>query len=287
MEYIKKIKYLLFVFTTIFVASCATTKEIEVNKKIKYISENKLYNNVIDSTLNYSGLYFKKFSVNINNNGKKNNYKGVMKIQKDSAIWISMTAPLGIEVVRIIITKDSIKLVDRYNKQYFTGNFDYISSKFNNDFDYYTIQSIITNELFEFPKYDNKPFTRNFKYKIKNGKYVFFTFNERKIEKKNKRVERQNKKNKDLSIIYQANYIDPDNFRITEVIIDELSKDWKFNIKYDDFKKVEGQLFPMKINFCIEFGDSTFNCNISFNKLDFKEKVKLSFKIPSNYKKIE
>lgn len=287
MGYKRVFKYLLFVVLALVVVSCASTKDIKVKRKIKPISDNKLFNHVIDSSLDYSALYFKKFSVSINNNGKKNTYKGLMKIQRDSAIWISMTAPLGIEVARILITEDSVKLVDRYHKQYFKGDFDIIASKFNNEFDFYTIQSILTNDLFEFPKYDDKPFVRNFKGKVKNDSYVFYTFNERRLEKKYRRIERKNKRNKEASIVYQANYIDPDTFRITEVLIDELSKDWRFNIKYNDFKRVAGQLFPMKINFWVEAGEKRFSCKVSYSKMLFRKDVKLSFKIPSSYKKMK
>lgn len=280
-------KYVFFVIMAAVFVSCATTKEIKVRKKIKPISDNRLFNNIIDSSLVYSAIYFKKFSVTVNNNGKKKTYKGMMKIQRDSAIWISMTAPMGIEVARILITQDSVKLIDRYHKEYFKGDFDLIASKFNNDFDFFTIQSIITNELFEFPKFDDKPFVRNFKGKVKNDMYVFYTFNERRLEKKYKRVERQAKRNKESAIVYQANYIDPDSFRITEVLIDELYKDWRFNIKYNDFERVSGQLFPKKLSFWVEASDKRFTCKVSFSKMVFRDKVKLSFKIPSSYKKMK
>lgn len=280
-------KYLFLVIVAAVFVSCATTNKIKVKKKIKPISDNRLFHNIIDSSLVYSAVYFKKFSVSVNNNGKKDTYKGMMKIQKDSAIWISINAPLGIEVARILITQDSVKLIDRYHKKYFKGDFDLIASKFNNDFDFFTIQSIVTNRLFEFPKYDDKPFVRKFNARVKNDMYVFYTFSERKLEKKYRRVERQLKRKKESSIVYQANYIDPDSFRITEILIDELCKDWRFNIKYNDFARMDGQLFPKKLSFWVETSDKRFTCNISFSKMEFRDKVKLSFKIPSNYKKME
>ncbi len=280
-------KLLCFIFVVVIFFACSATKELKVKKKVRLISDSKLYNNIIDSSLNYSAIYFKKFSVSVDNNGKKNSYKGVMKIQRDSAIWISMTAPLGIEVARILITQDSVKFIDRYHKEYFKGDFDLIAAKFNNEFDFFTIQSILTNSLFEFPKFDDKPFIRNFKGKVKNDMYVFYTFNERRLESKYKRVERQLKRNKESSVVYQCNYIDPESFRITEVLIDELFKDWRFNIKYSKFQRISGYLFPKNINFWVESSDKRFSCDVVFGKLDFLDSVRLSFKIPDNYKKIQ
>lgn len=280
-------KILIFICSIVVFFSCATTKKVRVKKKVKAISDSRLYNTVIDSSLNYTAINFKKFSLSVENNGKKKTYKGVMRIQRDSAIWISMTAPLGIEVARVLITQDSVKFVDRYHKEFFVGDFDLIAAKFNNDFDFFTIQSILTNRLFEFPKYDDKPFVRRFRGKVKNDMYLFYTFNERKLGKKYKRVERQMRRNKESSFIYQCNFIDPDSFRVTEVLIDELVKDWRFNIKYSDFKRMSGKLFPKKLYFWVESPDKRFTCDIAFGKMFFTEKVKLSFKIPGNYKRIK
>ena len=42
-----------------------------------------------------------------------------IKCRKDSIIWASISAPLGIELFRIQISKDSIYFINRSNKTYF------------------------------------------------------------------------------------------------------------------------------------------------------------------------
>ncbi|HAR20844.1 MAG TPA: DUF4292 domain-containing protein, partial [Cytophagales bacterium] len=39
-----------------------------------------------------------------------------IRIRKDSVIWISVNPALGIEVVRALITKDSIFVIDKIHK---------------------------------------------------------------------------------------------------------------------------------------------------------------------------
>ena len=44
------------------------------------------------------------------------------RMYKDSVIWISVTAIFGIEGLRAIITQDSVKILDKQNKCYYTGS---------------------------------------------------------------------------------------------------------------------------------------------------------------------
>ena len=39
---------------------------------------------------------------------------------RDSAIWLSISPLLGIEAVRVLLTKDSVKALDRLNNIYYS-----------------------------------------------------------------------------------------------------------------------------------------------------------------------
>ena len=48
-----------------------------------------------------------------------------IRMQKDSVIWISATALLGIEAVRLLITPDSFKMINRLiSEEYFTLDYN-------------------------------------------------------------------------------------------------------------------------------------------------------------------
>ncbi len=58
-----------------------------------------------------------KIDVNYKDNkDKKYNVNAHLRMYKDSVIWISVTAILGIEAMRAYITKDSVKILDKDNK---------------------------------------------------------------------------------------------------------------------------------------------------------------------------
>ena len=88
--------------------------------------------------------------------------------RKDSAIWISVTPVLGIEVARLLVTNDSVKMMNRLNSTYFTGNFKLINKLFNADIDYDMFQSFLVGN--DFTYYENGA-SGKFKANIENKQY--------------------------------------------------------------------------------------------------------------------
>ena len=58
--------------------------------------------------------------------GKKYNVNAHLRMYKDSIIWLSITGALGIEGLRVYITTDSVKLLDKQNKTYTTKNISFL-----------------------------------------------------------------------------------------------------------------------------------------------------------------
>jgi hypothetical protein len=57
---------------------------------------------------------------------KKYNVNATLRMYKDSLIWVSVNAIFGIEGLRAIITKDSVKIMDRQNKLYTPRSIEYL-----------------------------------------------------------------------------------------------------------------------------------------------------------------
>ena len=145
-------------------SSCKTTYRLG-QSKARAISDNRLYKAVIDSSLHYNSLYIKRFSANYKVNGKGKSFKGSIKILRDSVIWVQINAPIGgLEVLRIYITPDTVKILNRLKKTYSVTDLSYLSEKLKFNLDFNTLQSILTNHLFDFKNYNEKrkPFIRSF-----------------------------------------------------------------------------------------------------------------------------
>lgn len=60
-----------------------------------------------------------------------NNVSGVLRMRRDSTIWISAAAMLGMETVRILITQDSVVMLNRFDKTYLAEPLEKVSQKWN------------------------------------------------------------------------------------------------------------------------------------------------------------
>lgn len=75
--------------------------------------------------------------------GKKYDLNASVRMYRDSAIWISANALLGIEALRVLITRDSVKLMDKLNKTYTARSVDYLQEVTALPLDLSTLQDLI------------------------------------------------------------------------------------------------------------------------------------------------
>ena len=100
------------------------------------------------SKLDSNHVYFKTFSAKVNvdytgSDGKKYNVNANIRMYKDSAIWVAVNALLGIDAMRLFITKDSVKLLDKLNKTYTARSVDYLQEVTSLPLDLQNLQNLI------------------------------------------------------------------------------------------------------------------------------------------------
>lgn len=264
--------------------SCKTTYEIG-QKQAHVMSDNKLYNHIVDNSLIYKTLWVKRFSANYESNRESQNIKGSLKILRDSIIMMQINAPTGIlEVARIYISPDSIKILDRLKKTYLVTDFTYLSDKLNMDVDFFILQSILTNDIFQLQDMEEKQraFIRNFKSKVLDDKYVFISDKGTKIERKL----RKDKQDKLHRFDYQRIEIDPSLMKITDILIKEFSEERNISLKYRDFIDLEGQKFPSELNFKVKDPSRSISCKLKYNRLVLDEELQFPFKVTSTFKRV-
>lgn len=82
----------------------------------------------IDSNRITFTTFTSKINVDYRDADDKNysNVNANLRMYKDSAIWVSVNAVLGIEGLRVLITRDSVKILDKLNKLYTARSVDYL-----------------------------------------------------------------------------------------------------------------------------------------------------------------
>ncbi len=76
-----------------------------------------------------------------------------IRFKKDSAIWMT-GKKFGIEGVRVLITPDSVYIIDRLNKEYRIEGMDYIQQQFNLPVTFYDLQDILLGNAILLPGAD-------------------------------------------------------------------------------------------------------------------------------------
>ncbi len=160
----KKIITAIFVLTAFTFISCRSTRKINKAIEPKELTASLINKDIEDSirrvkeTLDQfksQKIDFKTFSAKIKvessgSKGKNPDITAVIKIVKDSAIWMSLSATfLNVEVYRVLIKKDSVILINKQEKEVQYRSLDYLQEVTQIPFDYKTLQDlIIGNPIF-------------------------------------------------------------------------------------------------------------------------------------------
>lgn len=140
-------------------AACRSTKNIQtaINKRdtatvaVVGVDTHRDSMQFIESVvqqIQQNHIDYKTFSAKINvdyrDAGNRNyNVNAFVRMYKDSAIWISINAILGIEAMRALITTDSVKLLDKQNKEYIARSIDYLQEVTDLPLTLSTLQDLI------------------------------------------------------------------------------------------------------------------------------------------------
>ncbi len=75
--------------------------------------------------------------------GKDYEFNAVVRIKKDSMIWVSINAALGIEAFRLLITPDSVKILDKLKKIARLRSVSYLQEQVHLPVDFKTLQDLL------------------------------------------------------------------------------------------------------------------------------------------------
>lgn len=297
--------YILF-FSIIMLASffsCKTTKHQSkvVQNEDNQVSQSKLKNygigKLLDSiTSKYlsfqnASIKFKVFAELYNENHE---LEGVLRIKKDSIIWISLLAPLGIEAARVILFPDSLIFINKFKREYFSKPYQYLEQQFRVELTFNDLQSIFTNQLFLYSETDEesnlamniysneKDYIKKTFFKDKDSvNYILKTHRKHKIKRYLKKMPKDDK-----SLIVEHIKIMPNLFKIQVIEVIDYYDKRSLKVEYSDFETVNQILFPTSLNFTVKDSIQQFFLKLKYQKITLDQNFNYNINIPSSYKKI-
>lgn len=283
---VNKLFWLLLVSVLMF--SCRTAKQVVTEKDIPFMTEHKLLKQIESNRLNDSTLFAKRIDVSFTDGENSDNFKASLKISRDSFMQISLTAPLGIEVARILLTQDSIKFVDVYHKKYFLADYDYFNQRYDVSLTYDFLQNIFTNTFSDFTLLDESDLrTKRYKLDRTEMGYKLWTVDKKNAGKKLKKFYKQSGSERDEIILLQEILIDPTYFRPLSMSLKDLNEGVGISVRYENFVRFGEELFPEKMRFTLFSKKSNMDLNLKFQRMEFNVPVEPNFRILSKYKRME
>lgn len=283
---VNKLFWLLLVSVLMF--SCRTAKQVVTEKDIPLMTEHKLLKQIESNRLNDSTLFAKRIDVSFTDGENSDNFKASLKISRDSFMQISLTAPLGIEVARILLTQDSIKFVDVYHKKYFLADYDYFNQRYDVSLTYDFLQNIFTNTFSDFTLLDESGLrTKRYKLDRTEMGYKLWTVDKKNAGKKLKKFYKQSGSERDEIILLQEILIDPTYFRPLSMSLKDLNEGVGISVRYENFVRFGEELFPEKMRFTLFSKKSNMDLNLKFQRMEFNVPVEPNFRILSKYKRME
>lgn len=149
----------ILIIAAILISSCRSTRKIQSAIATKKDSvETKTTTNphedsvkfIKDTYLQLLGnrIEFETFSAKINtdyqgSDGKKYDVNVFVRMKKDSIIWVSVNGALGIEGMRVLIDRDSVRILNKLDKEYQVRSISYLQDVAALPLDLHTVQQLI------------------------------------------------------------------------------------------------------------------------------------------------
>ncbi|MCZ2443283.1 MAG: DUF4292 domain-containing protein [Flavobacteriales bacterium] len=249
-------------------ASCHTKKRgiIKIDKAIP----TQLMGNAVKFSFLPFEWFDAKFNAEVNNNGKLNALKGRVRIRRDSLIWISIKPDVAIiEVFRVLISPDSIKLINYLDKQFFTGSFSYIRSFLNMEVSFQTVQNIFTGEpSFFFPLSD-------YQVSLSNTDTVLSTL------PVNDYLSMRHAPSKP-QILFHALWKNEEN-RVWKSLLYDPSLKTETEILYNSYQTINEVVFPLSGQLTMISDTSNTVFTFTYTKTELNLPFDFPFSIPSSY----
>lgn len=194
----------------------------------------------------------------VGSDGKKENVNAKLQMYKDSIIWVSITGLLNIEGVRAIVTRDSVKILNKLDKKYTARSVAYLQEVSGLPLDLAALQNLLVGN----PVFVD---TTALSYTKDNNKLLLLSRGE--------------------LFKHLLTLTENDNTLIFSKLDDlDVKRNRTSDLSYDSYENKKGVNFSTKRRIAIS--DKTkLDIKLDFKNYSFNETLSFPFSVPKNYKR--
>lgn len=244
------------------VLSCAPKKKVSTaavgEKRVSRTERIHVMNHITQAQLHFttfSGRAKSKIVIN------KDSYDVTanVRIERDKAIWISVSALMGIEVGRVLITPDSVKIINRLQSEFVSKPFNYLYRFTSEEMDFSSLQQLLLGNVIGRAA---DPATEVWSI---DGGFLLRSYAGR------------------LSYMVQVN----DGYRPVVTCLNDEGRNQRMETVYANYNQSSGRTFPHDVKISLIADNLTLQSQMSYSKITFDETMEMPISIPSKYKEVQ
>ncbi len=230
-----------------------------IKKTDSVSSAANMYSKVIKNKITFSTFNAK---VRVEYEGKDggDDATAFIRMKKDSVMWLSLRGALGIEGFRVLITKDSVKVMNLLKKNIQYRSISYLQDITDIPFDFNTLQNLVV------------------------GNPVFIDSNI---------VSYKVNANNELLVLMAGKIfkhlvtLDNSDDKILHSKLDDVNagRNRTCDITFSDYEKTTGFMFATQRKISVA-EQSKLDINLDFKQYSFDQPLTFPFNIPENYKRL-
>ncbi|HRP81022.1 MAG TPA: DUF4292 domain-containing protein [Flavobacteriales bacterium] len=239
-----------------------------------------------------------KADISMEMHGERKSFKAHLRLVRDSAIWVSVTPALGIEVARVLLTPDSLKFIDKLHDQYWTGTNDQAQARFG----VRPGLRLLQDALLGLPM--GLDTTEKYRSGREEGMYSLAVRERRKFiraaeeiapwdtlpdnkdlrEKRLERILRQAERRE--TVVYKY-WMDPDSLQLNRVMVSDLVHDQQADVRYMDRTTISGYSIPKRVALSLSAPGQSAGGSIHLDRIVINEPNALPFRIPAKFGRLD
>lgn len=159
--------YIVFACAAVLLSGCKSASKIASSKQPVAL-KNDASRAMLDSMQRHAfqfEWFTAKAKVTFISGADQAEFTANIRMRRDSAIWVSVSPLLGIEVARVLLTNDSIRIIDRINNEYYSRDYRYFNQYTSLPVNYDVMQRLIAGSAL---------FTNERQFKIDQSDSAYF-----------------------------------------------------------------------------------------------------------------
>lgn len=258
--------------------SCSGVKDTTERRRLPNLKTDEILERMRENEIQCDWLSL-KYEVEVKTNDFDDSFKMYIRMRQDSAIWISATY-YAVEIARFLFTPDSVRFMDRKNKQYYYGGYEYISERFEVGASYEVLQALIlANTVSLLASETDEGKVRSSE---EEGNYFLSFLRKGQL----RRALRKEDANQDVNLNIGL-WIEPMFFRMNKTSITDFTSERTLTASYSDYKEACNSRYPYITEYVAISPNEQAKVKTSVMKLSSGKKVSLSFTIPDKYEALD